>query len=218
MTLFRLDASIRIDGSVTRQVADTVERSWAVHHPGVDVVRRDVGTSPLPSQAWPLAVAGAWIPADQRNPEQGSAAELASTLADELVAAQAYVFAVPLYNFGVAQGFKTWVDLVVTDPRFGPGAPSAVTGRPAVLVTARGGGYGAGTPREGWDHSTPYLKRILGDVFGLDLHVVEAELTLAGVTPAMEALRPLADESLRDALAVAAEHGLTLAERIRAAA
>ena len=48
----------------------------------------------------------------------------------------------------------------------------------------RGGGYGAGTPREGWDHATPYLLRILGDVWGADVTLVEAELTLADVVPA----------------------------------
>ncbi len=47
----------------------------------------------------------------------------------------------------------------------------------------RGGGYGAGTPREGWDHATPYLLRILGDVWGADVTLVEAELTLADVVP-----------------------------------
>ena len=52
--------------------------------------------------------------------------------------------------------------------------------------------YGAGTPREGWDHSTGYLVRILGDVWGADLTVVEREFTLVGVTPALDACTDLA--------------------------
>ena len=56
----------------------------------------------------------------------------------------------------------------------------------------RGGGYGAGTPREGWDHATPYLLRILGDVWGADVTLVEAELTLADVVPALAELRDAA--------------------------
>ena len=51
-------------------------------------------------------------------------------------------------------------------------------------MIARGGGYGPGTPRAGWDHATPYLQQIFGAVFGADLTVVEAELTLASVVPA----------------------------------
>jgi FMN-dependent NADH-azoreductase len=63
-----------------------------------------------------------------------------------------------------------------------------------VLVAVRGGAYGAGTPREGWDHSTPYLKRILADVWGADLTIVEREFTLVGVNPALDAFTDLAAE------------------------
>src|SRR5262245_55513788 len=198
MSLYRLDASIRQQGSVTRAVADTVQSAWMAEHPGRSVLRRDVGAAPLPTTAWPAAVSSAWTPAEHRTPEQREAVDLAATLADELLAAEAYLFAIPLYNWGVAQTAKVWYDLVVIDPRFKPGLQPLV-GRPAVLVTARGGGYGPGTPREGWDHATPWMRRVFEDVFGLDLHISEAELTLADVTPAMEALRGLAAESLRNA-------------------
>jgi FMN-dependent NADH-azoreductase len=214
MTLYRLDASIRTEGSVTRAVADTVTTAWEAEHPGVPVVRRDIGTAPLPAEAWQTAVSALWTPEDRRTPAQRSATALAAALADELVAADAYVFAVPLYNYGVAQSFKTWADVVLTDPRLAPGTPSAIEGRPAVLVTARGGGYAPGTPREGWDHSTPWLRRLLGDVIGLDLEVVEAELTLAPVTPAMAGLVDLAEASLKAAHEAATPAGRALAERV----
>src|SRR5689334_18701569 len=100
MTLYRLDASIRTEGSVTRAVADTVTTAWEAEHPGVPVVRRDIGRSPLPAEAWSTAVSVMWTPADQRTPAQRSAVALAAGLVDELVAADAYVFAVPLYNYG----------------------------------------------------------------------------------------------------------------------
>jgi len=61
-----------------------------------------------------------------------------------------------------------------------------------VLVTTRGGAYGPGTPREGWDHSTDYLRRILADVWGADLTVVEREFTLVGVNPALDEFSELA--------------------------
>lgn len=47
-------------------------------------------------------------------------------------------FEVPLYNFGVSQHFKAWVDLVVTDPRMASCAGQPLAGRPAVLVVVRG--------------------------------------------------------------------------------
>src|SRR5664279_4263252 len=97
MSLFRLDASIRGDQSVSRQVADTAESAWLRVNPDASVVRRDLAQHPLPADAWPLAVAGAWIPEEQRTPEQRAAVALATELADELVDADTYIFAAPLY-------------------------------------------------------------------------------------------------------------------------
>lgn len=212
MSLFRLDTSIRGEQSVSRQVADTAESAWRRVHPDGLIVRRDLALAPLPADVWPLAVFGSWTPEDQRTPEQRAAVALANQLADELVEADTYVLAAPMYNFGVSQHFKSWIDLVLTDPRFTSGEPSAIAGRPAALIVTRGGGYGAGTPREGWDHATDWYRRILGDVMGLDLHVSEVELTLAEVTPAMEALRPLAAESLKAGHEAADKHGQLIAE------
>jgi FMN-dependent NADH-azoreductase len=217
MSLFRLDASIRVEGSASREIADIVEREWRAGSPEAPVTRRHLGTDPLPATAWADAVAGSWLPADQRTPEQAEALALAATLTDELVDAEALLFAVPLYNFGVSQHFKTWADLVISDPRMGPGeAPLA--GKPAVLVTVRGGNYSAGTPREGWDHATSWMRRILADVWQLDLRVVEREFTLVGVNPALDTFTDLAAELEQTAQQEAAEHGRLLSSSARAAA
>jgi FMN-dependent NADH-azoreductase len=218
MSLFRLDASIRTEGSVSRQVADVAQAEWQAAHPGGTVVRRDLGTSPLPSDVWATAAFAGWAPAESRSPEQVAALAVSAELVDELEAAEAYLFAVPLYNFGVPAHVKGWIDLVITDPRMGAGAPQLLAGRPAILVVARGGGYGEGTPRAGWDHSTPYLQRVLSDVWGLDLHVSEVELTLAEVNPAMADLRDIAKVSLETGLTSVATHARTVAAKVAARA
>lgn len=220
MTLFRLDASIRTDGSVSRAVADTVEHSWLAAHPGdgtPSVLRRDLGRHPLPADAWALSATAGQTPAEDRTPEQVEAVELAAELADELLSADAAVVASPLYNFGLPQQVKAWIDLLITDPRLAPGQ-QPLAGRPLVLVVARGGGYGPGTPREGWDHATPYLLRIFGEVFGMDVTLVDAELTLADVVPAMESLRELAATSRAQAHARAETAGRELHRSASAAA
>jgi FMN-dependent NADH-azoreductase len=218
MTLFRLDASIRVEGSHSRALGDLVEREWTRAHPGDDVVRRHLGTDPIPATAWGDAVTGRFVAEDQRTQAQTGAASLAARLVDELVAADALLFAVPLYNFGVSQHFKTYVDLVVTDPRMASGQASAVAGKRAVLATVRGGAYGAGTPREGWDHATPWMRRILEDVWGLDLLSVEEEFALVGVNPALDQFSDLAETMRAEAAALATEHGRTLAAALRRAA
>ena len=211
MSLFRLDASNRVEGSHSREIADIVEQEWRTAHPNAAVTTRHIGIDPIPATAWATAVTAPYTPAENQTPEQRQAVALATEAVDQLVDADALLFAVPLYNFGVSQHFKTWVDLVVTDPRMAPGSTPATKGKPAVLVTVRGGGYGPGTPREGWDHATAWMRRILADVWEMDLKVVESELTLAEVTPQMESLRGLAAEVRVAAERSAREHGRDLA-------
>ena len=210
MSLFRLDASIKVDGSASKELADIVEEHWVAENPEESVVRRHIGVDPLPSDAWPEAVTASWTPEGDRTPAQREAAALAATLVDELLEADALLLAVPLYNFGVSQHFKAWVDLVITDPR-GTAGP-LLQDKPTVLTTVRGGAYGAGTPREGWDHSTGYLRRILQDVWGTDLTVVEREFTLVGVNPALDEFTDLAAQLREDAIAAAYEAGRILAK------
>ena len=209
MTLFRLDASIRVDGSASREIADIVEQEWLAAHPGDRVERRHVGVDVLPATAWADAVNGGFTPEESRTPEQRAAVALAADLVDELLAADAILFAVPLYNYGVSQHIKTYFDLILTDPRAAE-AERLLAGKRVVLATVRGGAYGEGTPRAGWDHSTPYLRRILADLLGADLTVVERELTLVGVNPALDALAEMGAEMHRGALAAAEEAGRAL--------
>lgn len=211
MTLFRLDASIRVEGSASREIADIVESEWLAAHPGDTVERRHLGVDPLPSDVWATAVGAGFVAEADRTPEQRAAVTLAASLLDELLAADAIVLAVPLYNFGVSQHIKAWIDLIQTDPRTGAGAPPALAGKKLVLCTVRGGAYGPGTPREGWDHSTGYLRRILADVWGADLTVVEREFTLVGVNPALDDFKDAAAALHEMALAAAQEAGKALA-------
>jgi FMN-dependent NADH-azoreductase len=191
MSLFRLDASILPGMSATAELADIVEAEWIAANPDEPVVRRHLGTDPLPADAWALATIGSHTPEQDRTQAQRDALALAATLAGELTDAGTVLLAVPLYNYGVSQHFKAWVDLVIA--RAGAGNP-LLKDKPTILATARGGGYGPGTPREGWDHSTPYLRRVLADMWQADLTVVERELTLVGRVPEMDHLRDLAAE------------------------
>ena len=121
------------------------------------------------------------------------------------------MLALPLYNFGVSQHTKTWMDLAIA------GAPQGtrlLEGTPTVLLVTRGGSYAPGTPREGWDHSTDYLRRVLVDVWGADLTVVEREFTLVGVNPALDGFAEVAALMHRAAEQAATEAGAALAGRL----
>jgi FMN-dependent NADH-azoreductase len=212
MSLFRLDASIMPATSASRELADLVEEHWLAEHPAAPVVRRHLAADPLPSTAWALAVAASFTPEADRTPEQRDAHALAASLAGELQQADAALLAVPLYNFGISQHVKTWIDLAIA------GAPKGsrlLEGTPTVLTVVRGGAYGEGTPREGWDHATDYLRRILSDVWGADLTIVEREFTLVGVNPELDQFTELAGSLHRRARTDAAAAGRDLARAAR---
>jgi FMN-dependent NADH-azoreductase len=98
----------------------------------------------------------------------------------------------------------------------GAGSDPVLAGRPAVLATVHGGAYGQGTPREGWDHATGWMRRILEDVWKLDLQVVESEFTLVGVNPQLDEFKELAAQMRIEAEELARAHGRSLSARLAA--
>jgi FMN-dependent NADH-azoreductase len=210
MTLFRLDASILPATSTSRELGDLVEAEWLAAHPTSNVARRDIAADPVPATAWRDAVTAGFTPAEQLTDGQREAIALRGQLADELIGADALLFTVPLYNYGVSQHVKTWFDLAYTDPRIDPQG-TALRGKPATLVTVLGGNYEPGSPKEGWDHSTGWLRRVFEDVWGLDLTVVHRPFTLVGVNPALDAFTEAAAELRANAERDAVTAGRTLA-------
>ncbi|WP_324013611.1 FMN-dependent NADH-azoreductase [Microbacterium sp. JZ37] len=216
MTLFRLDASILPATSASRSLGDLVESEWTAAHPDDIVVRRDLAAEPVSATVWQDAVTAGFAPEADRTEEQRAAQALARAFADELIDADALLFTVPLYNYGVSQHFKTWFDVAYTDPRIDPQG-TALQGKPATLVTVLGGNYAPGTPKEGWDHSTAWLRRVLEDVWGLDLRVVQRPFTLVGVNPALDAFADVAADLRAAAEDAARVAGRELAESLQAA-
>ncbi|HEY5785877.1 MAG TPA: NAD(P)H-dependent oxidoreductase [Microlunatus sp.] len=210
MTLVRIDASIQGPRSASSALADLVQTEYTVEHRDGPVLCRHLGASPLPSDAWAAAVSGSFSDPAQHTPEQTAAVALAQELAAELTSADAVIVALPLYNWGVSQHAKTWIDLAIAGAA--PGT-RLLDGTPVVLLTTRGGAYGPGTPKEGWDHSIDYLRRVLADVWGADLTVVERELTLVGVNPALDQFADLGAAAKEAAESAAVAAGRALAAR-----
>ncbi|MEV7082179.1 hypothetical protein AB0N88_27155 [Streptomyces sp. NPDC093516] len=80
---------------MSRALADTAEQAWLAEHPGAVVTRRDLGARPLPGDAW---TALARAVADPSAPAPEEAREHLHLLGVELPEADAFLFAVPLYN------------------------------------------------------------------------------------------------------------------------
>lgn len=60
------------------------------------------------------------------------------------------------------------------------------------------------------------MRRILQDVWGLDLSVVETDFTLVGVNPALDAFTDMAAEMHVESDQLAREHGRRLGTHVRA--
>ena len=210
MSVLRVDSSIQGPHSASSALADLVMSELTAARPDAPVVSRHLAADPLPADAWPAAIGAAGTAPEDRSSEQEAAVALAGELADELRQATAAVLALPLYNWGVSQHVKTWIDLALAGCQQGE---PLLAGTPTVLVTTRGGAYGPGTPKHGWDHNLDYLRRIIADVWQADLTVVEREFTLVGVNPALDAFHEPAALMKKDAQEAAIAAGRALATR-----
>lgn len=196
--LLHLDSSLRSEGSRSRRLAAHFVAGWRQAQPDGRVTYRDLAANPPPH----LDEAGftaQFTAAEERTPEQNESFKVSEELIDELLAADTVLIALPLYNYGPPSTFKAWFDRVVSVER----TVGQLSDKKVVVVAARGGGYGPGAPREGWDHREPWLRHAFETLGITDITVVNCELTLARESPAMVPLElgALEDRSFADAIA-----------------
>jgi FMN-dependent NADH-azoreductase len=194
--LLHIDSSIQGDRSISRRLTARAAAAWAAAHPGGTVTYRDLAAAPLPHLDAESGTAR-MVPADQHTPAQAESWEVTRRLVAEIEQADTILLGLPLYNFGPPSTVKAWVDHLIA-PGLSLDAEThegLLGGRDLIVLAARGGGYGEGTPRDGWDHAQPWLPHGIS-LTGLEPRFITAELTLADVTPAMAELKPLAAESL----------------------
>jgi FMN-dependent NADH-azoreductase len=196
--LLHLDSSLRTEGSRSRQLSARYAERWRVKHPGGTVTYRDLAADPVPHLDQ-LAFFSGFVPPADRTPEQAAARVLSDQLIDEVLAAGTVLIGLPLYNFGPPSTFKAWFDRIVSADR----TMGKLGDKEFVVVTARGGGYAPGTPREGWDHREPWLRHALSPLGVTNITFVNTELTLARESPAMIPLDlgVAEDKSMAEALA-----------------
>jgi FMN-dependent NADH-azoreductase len=197
--LLHIDSSIQGDRSISRRLTARALGRWRAAHPDGTVTYRDLGAAPVPHIDHDGGLA-AMVPPDQHTPAQAASWALRQELIAEIKAADTILLGLPVYNFGPPSSVKAWVDHLIAqglsiDPATGEGL---LGGREFLVLQARGGGYGPGTPREGWDHAIAWLPHGVS-LTGLEPRFITAELTLADVNPQMAELRPLAEQSLADA-------------------
>lgn len=165
-TLLHIDSSANIKGSVSRSLCAVFAADWLKADPGNRLAYRDLNANPVPVVTSDLLEA-IYAPAgDDLNAGKRAALDVSNALVDEFLAADAYVFGVPMYNFTIPGSFKAYIDQVVrmgrTVGRGSKGLEGLVKGKKMLIVSTRAGDYAKGGPREGWDFHEPYLRRVFG--------------------------------------------------------
>jgi FMN-dependent NADH-azoreductase len=178
MQLLHVDSSILGSNSASRQLTAEVVEAERRRVAGLKVVYRDLAAEPLGhiSGGHLRAAQGAdgeLPPELQRDVALGQIA-LAEFLASDIV-----VIGAPMYNFTIPSQLKSWIDRITVAGqtfRYGPqGVEGLAGGKKVVIVSTRGGVYGAAAPGAFLDHQEPYLQSLLRFLGITDITVVRAE-------------------------------------------
>ncbi|WP_414753681.1 FMN-dependent NADH-azoreductase [Anabaena sp. CCY 9910] len=174
MKLLHLDSSPRGERSISRTLTQQFVSLWKQMYPDVPVIYRDLGRYPVPAidEAW---IAAAFCPPSQLTPELQSALMISDELIAELLAANLYIFGIPMYNYSVPASFKAYIDQIVRVRRTfvlsADGYEGLLKDKKALVITTRGGSY-AGEPL---DFQEPYLRAVFGFIGITDVTFIHAE-------------------------------------------
>jgi len=173
MRVLRVDASARVEDSITRQLADRLIQGMKDLTPDLSLSRRDV------AQGLPF-VDAAWVNANLTDPEMRSEAQRqalagSDALVAEVMDADVWVIATPIYNFGVPASLKAWIDQIararLTFRYTDQGPEGLLSGKKVYILTATGGTEVGSAI----DFATPWLRFVL-DFLGItDVEVIAAD-------------------------------------------
>ncbi|MFN6526810.1 FMN-dependent NADH-azoreductase [Nostoc sp. ChiSLP03a] len=177
VNILHIDSSPRGERSHSRELSKEFVSAWRAAHPEDAIVYRDLGHYPVPhvDEAW---IAAAFSPPETHTPELTEALRISNELVDEFLAADRYVFGVPMYNFNIPSTFKAYIDQIVRINRTvaldAQGFKGLVQGKKAVVITARGGDFSATSPILAYDFQEPYLRAIFGFIGITDIQFINA--------------------------------------------
>jgi FMN-dependent NADH-azoreductase len=178
--ILHIDSSSRGDRSISRTLGGEFIQAWKEAHPGDTVTYRDLGHHPLPfvSEAW---IAASFSAPSEHTPEMAAAIQLSNDLVDEFLAADRYVFGVPMNNFTIPAVFKAYLDQVIRMGRTFTVTPEGgfqglvEPGKKMLIVSPRSGTYDPGTPTAVFDFHTPYINAIFNFIGISDITFVKVE-------------------------------------------
>lgn len=180
-SLLAIEVSPRLATSTSRKLTALFVENWRAAHPGGGVVRRDLAQTPIPYVDLPW-IGGAFAPPEYQTPESTAAIAVSDELVAELQAADHVVIGTPMYNFSIPAVLKAWVDHIV---RVGVTVAhdnvGLLVGKKATIILATGGDFSPGSPVEGYNQASGYLRQVLAWIGITDVEVILANRGRAGM-------------------------------------
>lgn len=187
-TVLHIVASPRGKQSYSTTVARALLESYRDANPEDTIETLDLFSDEIPPFRTPEAKAKYRVLGGQEVAEDDEAARawrpVIETI-DRFKSADKVVVSSAMWNFSIPYRLKQYIDVIVQPGltfSYSPesGYTGLVTGRPAVLVLARGGNYAEGTGFEDYDAQRSYLEQILGFMGFEDIRTVVIQPTLMG--------------------------------------
>ena len=177
MKLLHVDSSILGGSSLSRRLTTQIVSAEQAIHPGIEVIHRDLGASPVSHLSGEhLAAMRGAVPetAAVRDDLAASVAVL-----EEFLAADVIVIGAPMYNFSIPSQLKAWIDRIAVAGRtfrYTEKGPEGLAGGKTVIVAStRGGLYGPGSANAALEHQESYLRSVFGFLGITDIRFVRAE-------------------------------------------
>lgn len=169
--ILHIDASGRGKASVTRQLSNEIVQK--ISSDKTAVTYRDVsGGLPFLDE---LMIGSYYTQKEERSEEQHQAIAVSDTIVEELMAADAVVIGIPVYNFSMPAGFKAWSDLAARVGEtfaYTENGPEGLLEGKKVYIAVASGGTQIGSDL---DFLTPWLRHFFGFIGIFDIEIVQAE-------------------------------------------
>jgi FMN-dependent NADH-azoreductase len=179
MKLLHIDSSILGGQSATRELGAAVVKAWRQRNPGLEVHYLDLAREPLSHLSGELLAARSGPSPEPRSVELQRDVERSQKIMDDFLAADVLVIGAPMYNFSIPSQLKAWIDRIAVAGktfRYTESGPEGLAkGKKAIVISARGGMYGAGSPAASLDFQENYLRGVFGFLGITDIEFVRAE-------------------------------------------
>lgn len=179
-SLLAIKVSPRFDSSISRKLTDRFVDEWRAKHPGAGIVIRDLARDQPPYVDLPW-IGGAFAPPEYQNSDNHKAIAVSDELVAELRGTDHLLIGTPMYNFSIPAVLKAWIDHIVRiGVTVGTDNVGLLTGKKATIIIASGGNFSPGSPIEGYNQASGYLRQVLGWIGITDVDIILADRARAG--------------------------------------